>query len=512
MKEHFSNLIRFSGQEALLSNIEACISLAQELKTTLGPCGMDKIIQKDNFLISNDGATLAQHFELDHPAALLLVETSKTQDQNVGDGTTSVILLTAELLRGAKSLLAMGVHPAVIIQGYRKACLFAKEVIENVAVDVKESHLVEIAKTCLSSKILGIHAEYFAKLAVNAVLKLKKFDDWMNRLYVVKKIGKNMLQSELVDGILLLKNGFGPKRVENAKILVCKMENLGHFKTKIYGTRIRVETHEQGHKLSSFEQQEIQSLCKKIVDLGVNVVFNGHPIFDTAKHYFTSHGVLCVGNLDFKQIDMLSLATGCPIVTNLEYVKGNLGKAGLVEQVCIADEMAVKVTGCDWCSVLLRAPTKTMLSECERSFHDAIRILHSTINCKKVVGGGGALYIEIAKRLREQEFSNKIQLVVEVFSNALETIPTILSQNGGFDSAKLVTELRNVHKKKEGIWYGIDMENGTVSDMLNNGIIEPAALLSSILTCACDSAEMILRIDENVYIKPLPTPEELGLH
>eukprot|EP01080_Neovahlkampfia_damariscottae_P005441 gene5441-9254_t len=532
------NTIRLSGSKLLDLNIDACLLLSKELSTTLGPCGFDKLIvdKQNNILITNDGITILKNMNIEHPAALLLLEVSKTQDEIIGDGTTSVVLLTCELLRNAKSLLTMNIHPSTISYGYRKCLDISLDILEKESISIdllnNKSTLKEIVKTILSSKILTISSEYFSELIVESILRLNEIlnkenkkdnhnnKELIRRLNVEKVIGKSFEETELFDGILVAKKLKYKKKIENAKILISKIE-FGNYQTKIFETKFKVDSHLKGEELSNFEIKKMKEICEKIKKLKINVIFNSSPISSEVEEFFNSNNILCFGNIDLRKLETLSIATETSIY-NSNSLKENLnfGHAKSVETCFISDSSFIKISGCNWISIILRAPTPVILDECERSLHDSICVLNEILKSKKIIGGAGSMYIEISKRIRNEMFNykDKMQLVLENFAISLETIPVIILQNAGFDSS-LLSELRFKHQKNENIWYGIDINNGKIKNILqineeNNeikGVIEPTKILESILTSSVDAAESILRIDENILIEPRLTPEELGL-
>jgi T-complex protein 1 subunit beta len=544
-------------EEDLANNIAACVELAQCISSTLGPCGMDKLLMdnQENILVSNDGATLLSHLAIQQPAALLLTQISKAQDDQVGDGTTSVVLLSASLLHQAKHLITeKNVHANHVIQGFRKCMSIAQEQLlkYSIPVDLEQQSILEqIAKTTIGSKIISADCNHFVNMSVDcANTMFKEFSrrnmkPHLNNFFVHKIVGTSMSQSTVLDGCIVKKQLplNSPQRILNAKVLVGKMDYLESARTKFYNSQITVKSHQQASDINTYEKEILIEACNRIIKCGINVIFNsGHAIHPIAQSYLFKNNILCVGHVDFKTAHMLSIITGCPIYTQIsenDIESANFGFAECVEQVVIAEEKMIKLSGCNsnskepWCSVLLRAPTRTLLDECERSMHDSMCILLETLKCKRYVAGGGCMYIHIAQYLRSiiSKQSGVMRLVIEAYAQALESIPTTLARNAGLQSSQLVSEMCYKHsqfieqsssqekldKDYDGIKYpfiALDLRNGKVCDnaLKDIKVIEPVSVMKHILDKSMDAAEMILRIDRNLFLKPEATIQDLGLY
>jgi T-complex protein 1 subunit beta len=503
------------------------LQLASIMQTTLGPFGMDKLLvdEQGGVMTTNDGAKLVTYLHLDHPAALLMAQVSKSQDDVVGDGTTSVILLTAELLKQAQILISSrGIHPSHIIHVFRKAQKYASDIIQQQAINLDDENKIKylemIAKTSIGSKIISTNEKHFCDIAIKAALQL---NGNRGNVYMFKRTGASMMQSKILNGVMLSCRRLGvssPTRIENAKILVCRMDSLASARSKIYNTNIKMNDNEDIDVLSRIEIEHLENVCETIVKLGVNVVFNcGIAIHQHAEQYFNSKNIMCMGFIDFTDSNMLSKVTGAHIITRIDdnSVYSRLGHADLVQHVIMANEPALIISGCQitdsWCSILLRAPTKSMLSECEFGLHDALCVLGEAIRCGKIIGGGGSLYMEIAQKMREgsRKCSGVQQLIIEAFTSALESIPITLARNGGYNASKILAQLRTLHSQEGNIWLGVDMNRGSVCNMLESGVVEPISIMMNVLKSAMDATEMILRIDQNVFLKPGKSLQELGI-
>ncbi|KAL0486235.1 thermosome subunit alpha [Acrasis kona] len=509
----------------LTENVEICCQLSGILQTTLGPCGMDKLImdETNGLMTTNDGATLIKHLHLNHPAAILLSQVSQSQDQLVGDGTTSIVLLSAELLKQANVLVtSKNIHPSHIIQVYRKAQRFTCDLIDKLALSLTpentKSYLQMIATTTIGSKIIGINNVHFRDMAVEASLRLENFD---KNVFVFKRTGASIAHSRLLDGIMLKCRRLGvssPTSVKNAKILLCKISNLSSSRSKIHNVKIDLDGGE-ADILSKIETDQLEQICDQVFSTGANVVFNcGAAIHYHAEQYLNNKGVLCMGYVDNSDCEMIATATGAKIVSRIDSDSSSrLGKAKMVKQILLADELALEISGCDnlqgWCSVLFRAPTRSMLNECEISFNDALCALSEALKSKKVIGGGGCLYMHVAEKMRQGARINGgvQQLVIESFASSLEIIPTILCSNGGFNASSIISQLSKLHSSPESSpWMGVDMIEGKVFDTVNAGILESSSILNNIIKGSVDASEMILRIDQNILLKPDKSLEQLG--
>ena len=475
------------GENARLSSFVGAIAIADLVKTTLGPKGMDKILQSVGdpnnirITITNDGATILRAVPVENPAAKVLVEIARIQDETVGDGTTSVTVLCGELLREAEFLVNQRVHPMIIINGWREAVKAARAALDAAAVDNSanadafKQDLLNIASTTLSSKLLNTEKNHFATLAVDAVLRLKGegtgtgdvSSSMMNLDYiqVIKKAGGTLGDSFLEPGFILDKSfGVGqPRRVENAKILIANTP-MDTDKIKIYGSRVRVDSMMKVAEIEEAEKDKMRNKCKKIVDHGINVFVNRQLIYNFPEQIFTSSGVVSVEHADFDGIERLAAVTGGEIASTFdkpELVK--LGECDLIDEIMIGEEKLMRFSGCKAghaCSVVLRGASEHLLDEAERSLHDALCVLTETLKETRVVCGGGCMEMMMANAIDEQvpKTAGKSALAMESFARALRKLPAIIADNGGYDSSDLVTRLRAAHSQA-GKGADVDPDN-----------------------------------------------------
>ncbi|KAJ6922956.1 T-complex protein 1 subunit beta-like [Populus alba x Populus x berolinensis] len=505
------------GERARLASLIGGMAVADLVKTTLGPKGMDKILQSTGrgheVTVTNDGATILKSLHIDNPAAKILVDISKVQDDEVGDGTTSVVVLAGELLREAEKLLAAKIHPMTIIAGFRMAAECARNALLQKVLDNKDNaekfmaDLMKIARTTLSSKILSQDKEYFAKLAVDAVMRLQGSTN-LEAIQIIKKPGGSLKDSFLDEGFILDKKiGVGqPKRIENAKILVANTA-MDTDKVKIYGARVRVDSMSRVAEIEAAEKQKMKEKVDKIIAHGINCFINRQLIYNFPEELFANAGILAIEHADFDGIERLALVTGGEIAStfdNPESVK--LGHCKLIEEIMIGEDKLIHFSGVEMgqaCTIVLRGASHHVLDEAERSLHDALCVLSQTVNDSRVLLGGGWPEMVMAKEVDElaRVTPGKKSHAIEAFSRALITIPTIIAENAGLDSAELVAQLRAEHHK-EGCTSGIDVISGSIGDMVELGISEAFKVKQAVLLSATEAAEMILRVDEIITCAP----------
>ncbi|XP_015967635.1 T-complex protein 1 subunit beta [Arachis duranensis] len=505
------------GERARMASFVGAMAIADLVKTTLGPKGMDKILQSTGrgreVTVTNDGATILKSLHIDNPAAKVLVDISKVQDDEVGDGTTSVVVLAGELLREAEKLVAAKIHPMTIISGYRMAAECARNVLLQKVVDNKadadkfRSDLMNIAMTTLSSKILSQDKEHFASLAVDAVMRLKGSTN-LEAIQIIKKPGGSLKDSFLDEGFILDKKiGIGqPKRIENAKILVANTA-MDTDKVKIYGARVRVDSMAKVAEIEGAEKEKMREKVQKIIGHGINCFVNRQLIYNFPEELFADAGILAIEHADFDGIERLALVTGGEIAStfdNPESVK--LGQCDLIEEIMIGEDKLIHFSGVAMgqaCTIVLRGASHHVLDEAERSLHDALCVLSQTVNDSRVLLGGGWPEMVMAKETDElaRKTPGKKSLAIEAFSRALLAIPTIIADNAGLDSAELISQLRAEHQS-EGCTAGIDVISGSVGDMAARGICEAFKVKQAVLLSATEAAEMILRVDEIISCAP----------
>ncbi|MEM2914126.1 MAG: thermosome subunit beta [Candidatus Bathyarchaeia archaeon] len=504
---------RSRGKEAQRNNIMAAKVIAETVRTTLGPKGMDKMIVDSlgDITITNDGAAILKEIEVEHPAAKMMVEVAKTQDDMVGDGTTTAVVLAGELLKKAEELIDQNIHTTLIVSGYRKASEKAMEVLDKIGkpvdLDDKET-LKKVALTSMGSKAVGGARDHLAEIAIEAVKQIaeKRGDRWVadvDNVQIVKKEGKSLLDTELVRGIILDKevvHADMPKRVQNARIALINAP-LEIEKTEI-SAEIRIRDPAQMKAFLDKETNMLKEMVEKIKKAGANVVVCQKGIDDMAQHFLAKEGILAVRRAKESDMDKLSRATGGKIVTNLDDLKlEDLGYAELVEERKIGDDKMVFVQGCKdpkSVSILIRAGLERMVDEAERAMHDALSVVADVIRKNKIVAGGGATEAEIAKELRDYapKIGGREQLAIEAFADAVEVIPKTLAENAGLEPIDIMVELRASHEKTDGESMGVDVFTGKIANMFENGVIEPLSVKEQAIKSAVEAASMILRIDD----------------
>jgi len=516
---------RSRGKEAQRNNIMAARIIAEAVRTTLGPRGMDKMLVDSlgDITITNDGAAILKEIEVEHPAAKMMVEVAKTQDDMVGDGTTTAVVLAGEFLKKAEELLDQNIHPTVIVSGYRKAVQKAVEILEKISttvdLDDKET-LRKVALTSMGSKAVGTAREHLAEIAIEAVKQIaeKRGEKWVadiDNIQIIKKEGKSLHDTELVKGVILDKevvHAGMPKRIENAKIalLNCPLE----VEKTEFSAEIRIRDPLQMKAFLDKETEMLKKMVEKIKGASANVVICQKGIDDMAQHFLAKEGILAVRRAKESDMEKLSRATGGKIVTNLEDLKPeDLGYAELVEERKIGDDRMVFIEGCKdprSVSILIRAGLERMVDEAERAMHDALSVVSDVIERNKIVPGGGAVEAELAKELRRYaaQIGGREQLAIEAFADALEAVPKTLAENAGLEPIDIMVELRAAHEKSDGYMYGVDVFNGEITNMYEKGVIEPLAVKEQAIKSAAEAASMILRIDDVIAASKLKEEEK----
>ena len=503
---------RTKGREAQNNNIMAAKAVAAAVRTTLGPKGMDKMLVDSlgDIVITNDGATILKEMDIEHPAAKMIVEVAKTQDDEVGDGTTTAAVLAGEFLKNAEELLEQNVHPTVIANGYRLASIRAKEILKTLATSVtldNKDLLLKIAITAITGKGAESSKDVFANLAVNAVLSVVNTENGKHTvdvedIKVEKKVGGSVEDSLLIEGMVIDKERVHtnmPKKVKDAKILLLN-EALEIKKTEV-DAEIQIKSPDQLQLFLDQEEQMIHDMVNKVIDSNANVVFVQKGIDDIAQHYLAKAGVYAARRVKKSDMEKLARATGAKILTSLKEISdSDLGKAGSVEEKKIGDEAMTYVTECHnprSVSIILRGGTEHVVDEAERALHDALRVVGVAIEDEKLVAGGGSPEIELALRLREYSatLSGREQLAVSKFAEALEVIPRSLAENAGLDPINMIAEMRSQHEKGKKT-AGLNVFTGKVVDMMKEGVVEPLRVKTQAITSATEAATMILRIDD----------------
>ncbi|MEM0488503.1 MAG: thermosome subunit beta [Candidatus Bathyarchaeia archaeon] len=517
---------RSRGREAQHNNIMAARIIAEVLKTTLGPRGMDKMLidSLGDITITNDGAAILDEIEVEHPAAKMMVEIAKTQDDMVGDGTTTAVVLTGELLRKAEELLEQNIHPTVIVSGYRKAAQKAIEVINKIAktVDVDDRQILrKVALTSMASKAVGTAREHLAEIAIDAVKQIvehrgDRIIADIDNIQIIKKTGKSLLESQLVKGVIIDKevvHAGMPKKVVNAKIalLDCPLE----IEKTEFSAEIRIRDPKQMKAFLDQETKMLKEMVDKIKATGANVVFCQKGIDDMAQHFLAKEGILAARRIKQSDMEKLARATGGRIVTDIDDLSPqDLGSAGLVEERKIGEDKLIFVEECKnprSVGILLRAGLERMVDEAERAITDALSVISDVVENNKVVAGGGAVEAEIAKELRDYapKVGGREQLAIEAFAESIEVIPRTLAENAGLDPIDILVELRAAHEKADGFFMGVNVFTGKIENMFESGVIEPAIVKEQAIKSATEAACMILRIDD-IIAASKPKEEEKG--
>ncbi|NIU39263.1 thermosome subunit [Candidatus Bathyarchaeota archaeon] len=504
---------RSRGKEARRNNIMAARVIAEAISTTLGPRGMDKMLVSSigDITITNDGAAILDEIDVQHPAAKMMVEVAKTQDDMVGDGTTTAVVLSGALLKEGEELLEQKIHPTIIVGGYRKAAQRALKVLDKISKTVDpddEKSLTKVALTSMGSKAVGPAREHFAEIVTKAVKQIaeKRGDRWIadiDNIQILKKEGKSLGDTELVKGIILDKEVVHtgmPKQVRNAKIALVDVA-LEVKKTEFDAT-IRIQ---DPSKMQAFLDQEtnmLKEMVDKIAKKGANVIICQKGIDDMAQHFLAKRGILAIRRAKQSDMEKLSRATGGKIMANLDDLnRTSLGQAKLVEERKIGDDKMVFVEGCKdpkSVSILIHAGLERMVDEAERAIHDALSVVADVIEKNKVVAGGGAAEIAVTRALRDYAttIGGREQLAVEAFADSVEVIPSTLAENAGLEKIDVMVELRAAHEKPRGHMMGVDVFTGKIVDMYKKGVIEPLSVKEQAVKSAVESATMILRIDD----------------
>ncbi len=505
---------RTQGRIAQRNNIAAAKIISEIVKTTLGPKGMDKLLVDNigDVIVTNDGATILEKIDVEHPAAKMIIEVAKTQDHAVGDGTTSAVVIAGELLRKAEELIDQKIHASTIISGYKKALDMSLQVLDQNArkIDLKDKEtLRKIVKTSLGSKSLGFALDHIADIAIDAVLNVVKEVDGKLKadkddIQIVKKIGKSLLETELVKGIVVDKevvHAAMPKKVENARIAL--LDTPFEIEKTEFSAEIRIRDPLKIKEFLDEETNILKGMVDKVKAAGANVVFCQKGIDDAAQFFMAKEGILAVRRVKKSDMEKLSKATGARIVTNFEDLSSkDLGKAGLVEERKIGEDRMVFVEKCEnpkSVAILIRAGLERQLDEAERALNDALMNMIDIVDDARAVAGGGAFEAEVARYLRQNagKFSGKEQMSFLAFADAIEVIPRTLAENAGLEPVEIMAQLRHAHETGRNT-AGVNIFGGGTADMWENGVIEPAKVKSHALKSAFEAASMILRIDDVV--------------
>jgi archaeal chaperonin len=508
---------REKGKDARENNIMAAIAIADAAKTTLGPKGMDKMLVDSlgDVVITNDGATILKEIDVEHPAAKMIIEVAKSQDQECGDGTTTAVILTGELLKNARTLLEKHIHPTVINEGYKLAADKAIEILTNISLPIKEhdsERLHQISITAMSSKGSMQSKEVLAKVIVDAVTSVSEKINGktvvdLDNILIQKQQGATVDATTLVKGIILDKEPVHEgmsKHIKNAKIAL--INQAFEVKKTEVDARIQIQEPSQFQAFLDEEERMIQKMVDKVSETGANVLICGKGIDDLAQYLFAKKGIYAVRRVKESDMVKISKATGAKLISYTEELsKADLGQAGLVEERKFGDDHFTFITDCKnpkAVSILLRGGTEHVVDELNRAVHDSLSVVKIALEDGKITVGGGAAATEIAMGLRQYapSIGGRQQMAIDSFSHAIEGIPKILASNAGLDPIDIMLELRNQHKngKKHA---GINVMKGKVDDMLKEEVIEPLQLGIQEIQSASEAATMILRIDDVIASK-----------
>ena len=509
---------RERGKGAQFNNITAARAIADSVRSTLGPRGMDKMLvdSMGDVVITNDGVTILKEIDVEHPAAKMLVEVAKTQDDECGDGTTTAVILAGELLKKAEALIEQNVHPTVISGGFRMAAQTARKLLEDLAIPVtpdKKDILKDIARTAMISKSVSASRNLLADVAVDAVSAVAEKKDggaWVvddDNIQVVKKQGGSMDDTRMIAGIIVDKEAVHagmPKRVEKAKIAL--VDSAMEVKKTEIDAKIEITDPSQLHAFLDEEENMLKKMVEIVKKSGANVLFCQKGIDDLAQHYLAKNGVYAVRRVKKSDMEKLAKATGANLVTKLDDLTSkDLGTANLVEEQKIAEDRMTFVTGCKnpkAVSILIRGGTEHVIDEIDRSLNDAISVVSVSVEDGKLVTGGGSAATELALKLRDYAASvgGREQIAIDAFASALEVVPTALAENAGLDPIDVLIELRKAHKsgRKNA---GINVFTGKITDMKKEKVLEPLRVGKQGISSATDAAVMILRIDDVIASK-----------
>lgn len=516
---------RTRGRDAQSMNIAAAKAVAGAVRTTLGPKGMDKMLVDTigDVVITNDGVTILKEMDIEHPAAKMMVEVAKTQDDEVGDGTTSAVVIAGELLKKSEELLEQDVHPTVITLGYRQAAEKAQELLQTIAVDVKAKDkeiLEKIAGTAMTGKNAEASKDKLCDLIVRAITLVADADGTVDteNVKVEKRVGGAIEDSEIVEGMIIDKERVHPgmpKTVKNAKILLLNAA-VEYKKTEV-DAEISITSPDQLQLFLDEEERMIKGIVEKIKASGANVLFCQKGIDDIAQHYLSKAGILAVRRVKKSDMEKLARATGGALISSIDAISADeLGVAGLVEERKVGGEEMIFVEMCKnpkAVSIIIKGGTEHVVDELGRALEDALRVVGVVVEDKKIVAGGGAPEVELSLRLREYAATQggRIQLAIEAFASALEVIPRTLAENAGLDPIDKLVELRAAHEKDKKT-FGLDVFEGKPVDMLAAGVVEPLRVKTQAIASAAEAAVMILRIDDVIASAKSagPSPEEMA--
>jgi thermosome len=517
---------RTTGEDAQENNIAACKSVSKAVRTTLGPKGMDKMMVDSvgDLVVTNDGVTILEEMDLDHPAAKMMVEVAQTQEEEVGDGTTTAVVLAGELLKQSEDLLDQDIHPTVITKGYRLAREKSNEVLDDIAeeVDLSDDEVLQrVAMTAMTGKSAETARDYLAEIAVEAVKGVaeERSDSFVidrDMIKLEKNEGASVEDTELVNGVILNKekvHGGMPESISDAKIAL--LDSPIEVRETETDAEINISDPSQMKNFVEQEEEQLKEMVESIDEVGANVVLCQKGIDDMAQHFLAKKGIYAVRRVSSGDMDKLAKATNANIVTSINEIESSdLGSAGTVEQRKVGGDSMTFVQDCPEAksvSILIRGGTEHVVDEIERAMEDAIGGVSSALRNGRVVGGGGATEVELAQELRDYADSvgGREQLAINAFADALEIIPRTLAENAGFDPIDTLVDLRNRHESGE-VWAGINVTSGESQKLFDKGVVEPQQTKTQAVSSASEAAEMILRIDDVISASGMGGDDEAG--
>ncbi len=518
---------RTRGRSAQANNIMAGIVISDAVKSTLGPRGMDKMLVDSlgDVTITNDGASILKEIDVQHPAAKMLVEVAKSQDQETGDGTTTSVVSAGELLKRAQELLDKKIHPTIIVSGYQKAAEKATTILNEIGVTMDgmdKKILTNIASTSMNSKSVMGSKDLFAKIAVDAVLQVREETDGKTKadidmIEIIKKQGKSLEETELVNGMVIDKeivHASMPRKIEGARIALVNAA-IEVEKTE-FDAEIKIDSPDQIKAFLDQEEQMLKNMVDKVINSGANVLVCQKGIDDVAQHFLAKAGIMAIRRAKKSTLEKLAKATGAQVASSLDEIAPEaIGQAGIVEEVKIGDDKLVYVKDCKdpkAVSIVIRGGTEHVVDEADRALHDALCVVRNVVEDGIYVAGGGSTEAEVAKRLEEYAgtVKGREQLAIEAFAEALRIVPKTLTENGGHDPIDIITDLNKEHAEAAGIWVGVDVIKGKTIDMMKAGVIEPVRVKHQAVRSAAEAAQMILRIDDVIAAKAGAAPDMGG--
>ena len=512
---------RKTKKNAFSNNVAAALAIAEAVRSTLGPKGLDKLLVDSlgDLTITNDGATILKEIDVQHPTAKMMVEVAKTQDDEVGDGTTSSVILCGAILEQVNELIQSGVHPSIVAKGVSKAKDEALKILEKIAYKVSEEEknlMKNVVSTSMNSKMISLGKERLSELVLDAMLTLKKagvknLNKNVEKIKVVKKEGGDALHdTSLIKGIVIDKeivHSQMPKSMKSPKIALLSFaleKSKGEWDAKI-----SIESPDQMMAFVEEEESMVQKKVQKLIDMGVNVVLSQKAMDDIAIHYLKKAGIMAVKSVSKKDIQLISDAIGASVLNSIDDMsESDLGTCNVVKEKTIADGKFLFIEGCQdprALTILIRGEGGKSLDETERGIHDALCVAATLLEVPAIVACGGAVEIELSKRITEyaKTFSGREQLVIEHFANALESIPATLAANAGLDAIDVLGEIRTAHKTENDTFLGYNLYTNKVEDMKAAGVIEPVSLVKTAIKTAAEVAIMIIRIDDMIRASDL---------